>query len=126
MFDPRRAAAAAGLRIDVSDLGDWHAFGLIAEYDGPERTIRINTRAIDAYRETCGGLSSCDVRTFIDFAVAHEFYHHREAVGETTRLASRAAREAAADAFARGWVAVDAPLAVFLAAHAGRTRAAAR
>jgi hypothetical protein len=124
VFDASRHAAAAGLRIESSDLGDWSTFGLIAEYDGPQRTIRINIRAIDAYRQSCGALSSCDVRTFIDFAVAHELYHHCEAAGEVARLASRAEREAAADAFARSRVAVDARLAAFLAAHAGRARAA--
>ena len=36
----------------------------------------------------------------IDHAIAHELYHHREAIGEVARIADRAARERAADAFA--------------------------
>ena len=40
----------------------------------------------------------------IDRAVAHELYHHREAIGEIPRIQNRAAREAAADAFAAALV----------------------
>jgi hypothetical protein len=36
----------------------------------------------------------------IEHAIAHELYHHREAIGEVARIADRAARERAADAFA--------------------------
>jgi hypothetical protein len=43
------------------------------------------------------GAPQCDA---IDHAIAHEMYHHREAIGEIPRLADRAARERAADAFA--------------------------
>jgi hypothetical protein len=38
------------------------------------------------------------------FCVAHELYHHREFVGEVERLADPAARESAANAFARAAV----------------------
>ncbi len=48
--------------------------------------------------------SSCAVRDAIDRAIAHELYHHREAIGEIPRLADRTAREAAADAFAAALV----------------------
>ena len=34
-------------------------------------------------------------------AIGHELYHHREAIGEIPVLPTRAAREAAADAYAR-------------------------
>jgi hypothetical protein len=113
VYDPLRAAAAAGVRVELADLGGW-AGRLISEYDAPARTIRINERALDAYRRASGGLDSCAVRTFIDLAVAHELHHHREAAGEVERHATRAAREAAADAFARTCVPVDARLAAFL------------
>jgi hypothetical protein len=38
-------------------------------------------------------------RSFVNRAIAHELYHHREAIGEIPRIASGKAREAAADAF---------------------------
>jgi hypothetical protein len=113
VFDPRRVAAAAGIAVELTDLGDW-AGRLVSEYDPGTRTIRINERALDAYRHARGRLDSCAVRGFIDLAVAHELYHHREAAGDVERLATRAGREAAADAYARAGVAVDARLAAFL------------
>ena len=39
-------------------------------------------------------------RDAIDHAIAHELYHHREAIGDVGRIADRTARERAADAFA--------------------------
>lgn len=93
MPDPRSLAAAYGVRVEVADLGDWGAATLRAEYDPDGPVIRVNERALP-------NGSSCLVREAIDRAVAHELYHHREAIGETPRLANRAAREAAADAFA--------------------------
>jgi len=36
----------------------------------------------------------------IDLAIAHELYHHREAVGEVDRVREPSARERAADAYA--------------------------
>jgi len=113
VFDPRATAAAYGLTIELADLGSWAATTLVAEYDGAAGIIRINERALDAYRAAGAG-SSCDVRMFIDHAVAHELYHHREAIGAVPRLASRAEREAAATAFARAQVPIDARLAAFL------------
>jgi hypothetical protein len=113
VYDSRRAAAEAGIAVELADLGAW-AGRLISEYDAPARTIRVNERALAAYRRACGELDSCAVRAFIDLAVAHELYHHREAAGEVERFATRAGREAAADAFARSRVPVDARLAAFL------------
>ena len=55
--------------------------------------FRVNERALPQ-------TSSCDVRDAIDRAIAHELYHHREAVGEIVRIGDRTARERAADAFA--------------------------
>jgi hypothetical protein len=110
VFDPLRAASEAGVAIELADLGDWGG-RLISEYDPCARTIRINERALDAYRRTHGVR---DVRSFIALAVAHELYHHREAALRVRRRATRAQREAAADAYARARVAVDARLAAFL------------
>jgi ribosomal protein S9 len=110
VFDPQRAASEAGLAIELADLGDWGG-RLVSEYDPHARAIRINERALDAYRRTCGVR---DVRSFIALAVAHELYHRFEAAGSVRRGATRAQREAAADAYARACVAVDARLAAFL------------
>jgi hypothetical protein len=93
MPDPRALAAAYGVRVEVADLGDWDTATLTAEYDPDGPVIRINERALPAG-------SSCTVRDAIDRAIAHELYHHREALGEVPRIADRTTREAAADAFA--------------------------
>ena len=114
MPDVRTLAQAAGVRIELADLGDWGDATLVSEYDPAGPAIRINERAIDRYRTVCGALSSCDIRGFIDLAVAHELYHHREATGEIPRLPDRAAREAAADAFACAQVGPDAQLDAFV------------
>jgi hypothetical protein len=115
VFDPRRAAAIAGVAVDVCDLGDW-AGRLVSEYDPRARTIRVNGRALAAYRSRVAGETAGpdDIERFIVLAVAHELYHHREAIGEVARLATRAAREAAADAYARAAVPVGEQLAAFL------------
>ncbi len=120
MSEPRNLAAAAGIRVEFQDLGEWGGATLIAEYDPRARAIRVNSRALQAYGRACGGLSAADARAFIDLAVAHEVYHHREATGEVPRLATRARREQAADAFARANVPVDDRLDAFLTAKAAR------
>jgi hypothetical protein len=114
VFDARATAAAYGLAVELADLGGWGETTLIAEYDARARAIRINSRALETYRRRCGRLSPRDVREFIDFAVAHELFHHREAIGEEPRRGSYAEREAAADAFARAIVAPNARLAAFV------------
>ena len=83
MPDVRALAAAYGVRVECVDLGDWGSVNLIAEYDPDGPTIRVNPRA-----------------PHVDLAIAHELYHHREAIGEIPRLRERAERERAADAFA--------------------------
>ncbi|MDB5070152.1 MAG: hypothetical protein JWM87_1263 [Candidatus Eremiobacteraeota bacterium] len=93
MADVRGIAAAYGVRVELADLGDWAAVRLVAEYDPVGPVIRINENTLPRG-------SSCDVRDAIDRAIAHELYHHREAIGEIPRIAARAAREAAADAYA--------------------------
>ena len=89
MPDPRTAAARVRVAIELADLGSWADATLVSEYDPAGPVIRINARAIPAG-------SSCEVREHIDRAVAHELYHHREAIGEIPRLSGRAARERAA------------------------------
>ena len=93
MPDVRALAQAYGVRVELDDLGDWATATLIAEYDPSGPAIRVNARALPHG-------SSCDVRDAIDRAVAHELYHHREAIGEIPRLTTRTERERAADAYA--------------------------
>ena len=93
MPDVRALAAEYGVRVELTDLGDWGTTNLIAEYDPDGPAIRINERALPEG-------SSCLVREAIDRAIAHELYHHREAIGEIARVADRAARERAADVYA--------------------------
>ena len=89
MSDPRSAARERGIAIELADLGSWGDAALVSEYDPDGPVIRINTRELPTG-------SSCDVREHIDRAVAHELYHHREALGAIPRLPSRKARERAA------------------------------
>ena len=101
MPDVRGIAAAYGVRVELADLGDWGTAKLLAEYDPDGAVIRINERTLPrALRQAQGDNESDDVRGAIDRAIAHELYHHREAIGEVARLADRAARERDADAFA--------------------------
>lgn len=93
MLDPRARARAYGLAIELADLGAWGDADLVSEYDPVGPVIRINSRALPAG-------SSCEVREHIDRAVAHELYHHREAIGEIERLPNSAEREGAARAAA--------------------------
>jgi hypothetical protein len=88
MSDARALAAAYGVGVELVPLGDWGSVRLIAEYDPEGPTIRVDVRRLP---------SGADA---IDRAIAHELYHHREAIGEVERIAGREAREAAADAFA--------------------------
>jgi hypothetical protein len=74
------------VRVELTDLGDWGPARLIAEYDPDGPVIRVNLRELQ--------------QVALELAIAHELYHHREAIGEVPRLPSRAERERAADAFA--------------------------
>ncbi|HTD33310.1 MAG TPA: hypothetical protein VK665_06600 [Candidatus Elarobacter sp.] len=85
-------AAAYGVRIELADLGDWGRVRLIAEYDPNEPVIRVNTCE--------SSLTLRQAQGDMERAIAHELYHHREAIGEIPRIRDRAAREAAADAYA--------------------------
>ena len=102
MPDARALAAAYGVRVELADLGDWGSVNLIAEYDPDGPVIRIDTKAL---RQAQGDGGVCGVRAAIDEAIAHELYHHREAIGEIPRLRDRAARERAADAYAAQFLA---------------------
>ncbi len=106
MPDVRAIAAAYGVRVEVADLGDWAAVTLVAEYDPDGPVIRVNERAFwpDVTLTWChvrvSSSKGAPRRAPIDHAIAHELYHHREAIGEVARIANRAARERAADLFA--------------------------
>ena len=100
MPDPREIAAQYGVVVSVEDLGDWGEATLLSEYDPEGPAIRINARAIERFRKAQGALDSCDVRRFIDLAIAHELHHHREAIGDVERAPTRDAREHAAEAYA--------------------------
>jgi hypothetical protein len=89
--DPRTAARGFGIAIELADLGAWGDATLVSEYDPAGPVIRINTRALPHG-------SSCAVREHIDRAVAHELYHHREAIGDVPRNVDRRERERAAGA----------------------------
>ena len=102
MPDVRGIAAAYGVRVELDDLGGWNDTQLVAEYDPDGPVIRVNERAIPTG-------SSCVAREHIDRAIAHELYHHREAIGEVPRLPDRAARERAADAFAEQLISTVTP-----------------
>jgi hypothetical protein len=91
VLEIRALAAAYGVRIECCDLGDWGSVRLIAEYDPHGPAIRLNRRFSGAAD---------------DLTIAHELYHHREAIGEIVRLPDRAARERAADAYAASLLSV--------------------
>jgi len=85
--------AQYGVRVCFADLGDWGKAELRAEYDPDVPEIRINRNLVD---------------DLVEFAILHELYHHREAIGQIAVLPSRSAREAAADAHAARLLEVEA------------------
>jgi uncharacterized membrane protein len=87
-------AAAYGLPVEYADLGDWNGCALHSEYDPNGPVIRVNTRSL-------ARLSAAQREEFVELAIGHELYHHRERVGEITRVSGLANRERAAHAFAR-------------------------
>jgi hypothetical protein len=87
-------ARCCGVDVVFADLGDWGEAELLSEYDATIPEIRINLRCVS-------GLPQSKVERFVTLAVAHELYHHGEAIGAVPRLRARKAREAAADRFAR-------------------------
>ncbi len=87
-------AQQLGILIQYVDLGDWGSAELHSEYDPDGPTIRVNTRVL-------AKLPPCEISNFIGFAVAHELYHHREHRRQVEMISNRAARESAANNFAR-------------------------
>jgi hypothetical protein len=107
MPEIRALAAAYGVRVQVADLGDWGTTTLVAEYDPDGPTIRVDERALTAVLRQAQDdkrKTAIDRATAIELAIAHELYHHREAIGEIPRIKNRRTREAAADAFAEALV----------------------
>lgn len=86
-----------GVEVRYEDLGDWGMDELRSEYDPQGPVIRVNKRVIE-------NLPLVEIGDFIAFSIAHELYHHREHRDEVPRLADRAARETAANEFARHMV----------------------
>lgn len=85
------------VEIAFADLGEWGVDELRSEYDPEGPVIRVNKRVIE-------NLPVAEIGDFIVFSIAHELYHHREHRGEVSRLPDRAARETAANDFARSLV----------------------
>jgi hypothetical protein len=83
-----------GVAIVFADLGDWGVDELRSEYDPAVPAIRLNARIAE-------NLAIHEVGEFITLSIGHELYHHREHIGEVERLHERAAREIAANEFAR-------------------------
>jgi hypothetical protein len=96
--DPVALARAAGLAVEVADLGDWGAAALVSEYDRAARAIRVNRRVLE--REEALRGTSARAGLFLH-AIAHELYHHAVAEGAVAARRLRRDDECAADAFAR-------------------------
>lgn len=90
----RALARSYGVGVRFADLGNWGSVELRSEYDPSVPEIRINRRIAERLRGRT-------LREFVESAIGHELYHHREHVGEIATIAGRAARESAADRFAR-------------------------
>jgi hypothetical protein len=87
-------ARSYGVTVRFADLGEWGGAELRSEYDPAVPEIRLNVRVAQR-------LALEPLAEFITLAIGHELYHHRERIGEERILSSRAARERAADDFAR-------------------------
>jgi hypothetical protein len=85
-----RSAREYGIAVRFVDLGAWSDGELRAEYDPTVPEIRINRRLADL-------LPAAERERFVELAVGHELYHHREYTGEVTKLPTKGEREAAAD-----------------------------
>ena len=81
-----RTCAEYGVAVRFGELGSWGGdVELRSEYDPGVPEIVVN-------RHTATHL--------VAQAIAHELYHHKEAIGDVARLSTRAERESAADAYA--------------------------
>ena len=87
-------ARSYGVAVGFADLGDWGSAELRSEYDPNGPAIRLNARVAER-------MASGDLGAFVTMAIAHELYHHRERIGEIAVIGNRAARERAADRYAR-------------------------
>ena len=87
-------ANSYGVAVRFAELGDWGDAELRSEYDPSVPEIRLS-------RAVASRLCAAQLEEFVALAVGHELYHHREAIREIPRLRDRAARESAADGFAR-------------------------
>ena len=82
----RSMCAGYGVHLRFGDLGSWgDAAELRAEYDPGVPEIVVNSRTAPH---------------LVAHAIAHELYHHREAIGDIARLRGRRERERAAEAHA--------------------------
>jgi hypothetical protein len=86
-----------GVAVRFAEFGDWSNGELRAEYDPTVPEIRINQRI-------AASLSAKERERFVQSAVAHELYHHRERLGEVPVLQHRDERERAASRFAESLV----------------------
>jgi hypothetical protein len=93
-MSPRALARSYGVGIRFVDLGSWGSVELRSEYDPTVPELRINRRIVERLRGHA-------LREFVVTAIGHELYHHREQIGEIPKIVGRAARESAADRFAR-------------------------
>ncbi|HUY11053.1 MAG TPA: hypothetical protein VMV73_02205 [Candidatus Dormibacteraeota bacterium] len=100
MSEALRRARDLGVTVEFADLGEWGVDELRSEYDPKGPTIRVNLRIAEH-------LSATELGEFISLAVGHELYHHRERIGEVARLENRAARELAANEYARSLLVSD-------------------
>ena len=87
-------ARVYGVAVRFADLGDWGSGELRSEYDPALPEIRLNLRVAEA-------LPVERLGEFVELAVGHELYHHRERIGEVRVIADRRARESAAARYAR-------------------------
>jgi hypothetical protein len=93
MTRPFQLARDYGVVVRLVDFGEACAGQLRAEYDPAVPEIRINLR-------TAQSLPQPERDRFVERAVGHELYHHREHLGEVATLARQTEREAAADRYA--------------------------
>jgi predicted signal transduction protein with EAL and GGDEF domain len=102
--DPLDDARAAGLRVEVAELGSWSPVVLVSEYDRAAATIRVSASVVQAVLRA-GGEDAAEA--FMRSAVAHELYHHDVAARGHTRPCDRRTIEADAHAFARAQYGAD-------------------
>jgi hypothetical protein len=69
-----REAAAAGVRVELIELGAWERRPLLAEYDPTTKTIAIDRSVVERLRIA----HEADFADrFMAFAIWHELYHVR-------------------------------------------------